>query len=492
LKGGENIQMSGISMISTAAAGQATVAAGSMTSSANAQAGTMADGSSFASLFVGLLTGQALPAKAQGESLVQWLTGGLELQAESVETGPGQSVSWEAILGQLSALFASLPSVMKDKLAAQPEVKEWMAMANAELAMAGESFLTLLVPNGEQMEASVAGSGQEVFKALDHLLGALKANPESPYLPAVAEQARHVFAKALGALASMETAAANATSTLMQSTAAEQMNETSLLLSKKAELALLLKQTNGEVDTATTTKQESQVGQVRLSHLSAMEAKTSMFRFVTLEGAGAAASLEASAAVNGSSSQAADTALLSGNGLESLKTGGSESAGKAESVQPQRIPLSNAAEHLNAWIMKQASGGGNLKTETVIRLMPEHLGQVEVKISMQNGQLAATITTESAMAKDVLESNLAMLRSSLQSQGVTVERLVVSHQQTSGFQSGLFQEERGRQPSGRESERESRTRKEEDAEWADVLAGNSELEAAMETYRSGSSFRAEA
>src|SRR5690606_9997968 len=125
---------------------------------------------------------------------------------------------------------------------------------------------------------------------------------------------------------------------------------------------------------------------------------------------------------------------------------------------PPRVPLGSANEVLNSWVLKQASAGGNLRTETVIRLIPEQLGRVEVKLTMNNGQLTASIMTESAMAKEVLESNLGTLRSSLLTQGVAVERLSVSQQPGTAFQSGLFQEgKQQRQPSGREEERGSQS-----------------------------------
>ena len=130
-------------------------------------------------------------------------------------------------------------------------------------------------------------------------------------------------------------------------------------------------------------------------------------------------------------------------------------------------------------------------TETVIRLVPEHLGQVEVKLSMQNGQLTATFTTETASAKDALESNLAILRSNLQSQGVAVDRLIVSQQ--SSLQSGMFHDGRERQHSGRESERDGKQRKEQNGDdWRDILAVGGEEESLRLSMPNGTSFQATA
>lgn len=83
-------------------------------------------------------------------------------------------------------------------------------------------------------------------------------------------------------------------------------------------------------------------------------------------------------------------------------------------------------------------------TEAKISLFPQHLGHVEVKLTMQNGMLVAQFMADSLSGKEMLESQLAQLRATLQSQGIQVEKLEVS--QSQGFQSGMFQEGRQQQP----------------------------------------------
>lgn len=68
-------------------------------------------------------------------------------------------------------------------------------------------------------------------------------------------------------------------------------------------------------------------------------------------------------------------------------------------------------------------------TEAKLTLTPEHLGQVDVKITMQNGLLTAVFQAENAMAKDALESQMVQLRASLAQQGITVEKIEVSQSQ---------------------------------------------------------------
>ncbi|MBD3918240.1 flagellar hook-length control protein FliK [Paenibacillus sp. PR3] len=95
----------------------------------------------------------------------------------------------------------------------------------------------------------------------------------------------------------------------------------------------------------------------------------------------------------------------------------------------QQVPVQQFAETManlmvNKFEVKTAVG----MSEARLTLTPEHLGQVDVRISMQNGQLTALFLTDSSAAKDMLDNQLAMLRANLQSQGLNVEKLEVSQQ----------------------------------------------------------------
>lgn len=69
-------------------------------------------------------------------------------------------------------------------------------------------------------------------------------------------------------------------------------------------------------------------------------------------------------------------------------------------------------------------------SEAKIMLFPEHMGQVDVRITMQNGLLTAIFQTDTAMAKDMLDNQMAQLRSALQAQGLMVDKLEVSQGQS--------------------------------------------------------------
>ncbi|OZB97802.1 flagellar hook-length control protein FliK [Paenibacillus sp. XY044] len=103
-------------------------------------------------------------------------------------------------------------------------------------------------------------------------------------------------------------------------------------------------------------------------------------------------------------------------------------------------------------------------SEAKISLYPEHLGQVDIKLTMQNGQLVAQFTTEHAGAKDLLEQQMSQLRSTLQSQGVQVEKLVVT--QNPSLQSQMYHDGRQSQ-SGQQQP--NRRQKDKDASSEDAM-----------------------
>ncbi|MFC3746295.1 flagellar hook-length control protein FliK [Paenibacillus sp. GCM10012306] len=116
---------------------------------------------------------------------------------------------------------------------------------------------------------------------------------------------------------------------------------------------------------------------------------------------------------------------------------------KAEAPSPQ-VPVHQFAEEMTGFITgKLEIVRKGSAAEATISLFPEHLGQVDVKITMQNGHLVAQFMTEHAATKDMLEQQMTQLRAALQSQGLQVEKLEVT-QNNAPLHSQFGQE--GRQP----------------------------------------------
>lgn len=134
---------------------------------------------------------------------------------------------------------------------------------------------------------------------------------------------------------------------------------------------------------------------------------------------------------------------------------------KAETA---RVPVTQFAQQMDTFIsgkLEIVRKGG--VAEAVITLFPENLGQVDVKLTMQNGILIAQFATTHSGAKEMLEQQMSQLRAALQSQGIQVEKLEVTQNNTPLF--SQFNGQQGRQPnSGGQQNGHSRDRREDIAD----------------------------
>ncbi|NEZ43179.1 flagellar hook-length control protein FliK [Paenibacillus alvei] len=118
------------------------------------------------------------------------------------------------------------------------------------------------------------------------------------------------------------------------------------------------------------------------------------------------------------------------------------------------------ANEMSGFIVKQLrfSKLGSV-SEAKISLYPEHLGQVDIRLTMHNGQLTARFMTEHGLAKEMLEQQMSMLRGALQTQGIQVEKIEVAQQPASSLTSSMFQEQRESNANRQQSsERQSKQR----------------------------------
>ncbi|MFD0959483.1 flagellar hook-length control protein FliK [Paenibacillus chungangensis] len=90
----------------------------------------------------------------------------------------------------------------------------------------------------------------------------------------------------------------------------------------------------------------------------------------------------------------------------------------------------------------QLSAHGGV-SEAKLMLFPEQLGQVDVKITVQNGLLTALFQADNVIAKEMLENQLTQLRHALQSQGLNVDKLEVTQGDTADLFSGDDGREQG-------------------------------------------------
>lgn len=78
------------------------------------------------------------------------------------------------------------------------------------------------------------------------------------------------------------------------------------------------------------------------------------------------------------------------------------------------------------------------KMEATLSLTPEHLGTVDVKIVIQDGQVSARLIADSSLGRATLEQHVDSLYAALQQQGLQVDTIHISQHQSS-FSSAFSQ-----------------------------------------------------
>ncbi len=66
------------------------------------------------------------------------------------------------------------------------------------------------------------------------------------------------------------------------------------------------------------------------------------------------------------------------------------------------------------------------KSTMIMKLNPEHLGKVAIKLISENGSLKGTFTVENQLVKEALESNMISLKQQLEDSGIKVDKIEVS------------------------------------------------------------------
>lgn len=106
-----------------------------------------------------------------------------------------------------------------------------------------------------------------------------------------------------------------------------------------------------------------------------------------------------------------------------LEKGNLQTAGKI----PQVIHAGQMREELTRLILShlQVNRFADGTSEAHLKLFPESLGTLDVKMTMRHGLLQATFVVDSLQGKDLLEQNLNQLRHQLALQGIQVEKMEI-------------------------------------------------------------------
>ncbi len=126
------------------------------------------------------------------------------------------------------------------------------------------------------------------------------------------------------------------------------------------------------------------------------------------------------------SSQNADTISVAGANFQQFNM-----VNEAENTQQVQQPQqANTDYNIPKQIVEQArliKAGEN--TEMVMKLNPEHLGQLSLKVSINgNGGVTATFHSDSATVRGIIETSMIQLKNELAEQGLKVDRIEVSAQ----------------------------------------------------------------
>ncbi|MBB5179304.1 flagellar hook-length control protein FliK [Planomicrobium koreense] len=141
-----------------------------------------------------------------------------------------------------------------------------------------------------------------------------------------------------------------------------------------------------------------------------------------------AASTEAPAAT-----ERMEPALSMAVPMETAKAAAASAKAELTAAPPPMARMASLADDLGAILGSSAklSGTGET-TQLKVSIFPEHLGQLEIRLSTVDGKVAAHILASNPMAKEALELQVYQLRNSLTQQGIQVDRIEISSQQQAG------------------------------------------------------------
>lgn len=115
--------------------------------------------------------------------------------------------------------------------------------------------------------------------------------------------------------------------------------------------------------------------------------------------------------------------------VSQLSTSASNGAESVNSVNKEEL-FAQLVEHAKVVVN---NGGGEME----VNLKPEHLGKLQLKVSIENEVVTAKFVAESQQVKEIIESNLAQLKRNLEENGMRVDTIMVSvgnHHSETGYQ----------------------------------------------------------
>lgn len=114
--------------------------------------------------------------------------------------------------------------------------------------------------------------------------------------------------------------------------------------------------------------------------------------------------------------------------FQSFHSNGSASAAsKGEQTPMPKVTVQQFFSEVIELVQNQASlKKASEFIEAKFSLTPEKLGDIDVQLTIHKGQVVAHFSAETMLGKESLESQISLLRSSLQQQGLQVDKLEIS------------------------------------------------------------------
>lgn len=354
----------------------------------------------------------------------------------------------EEIEATVQTLLNAIQSMDPEKLQSlmkQPELQQWMS--KVEQLLTNDQSSTLKAINFQDILTSVAEptqlksiSANELVVVLNRYLELLESNPTSPIVQQLGSELKMLTTKLSESFPALTAVpSTNVEANKVEGSKIDKPTSTSNIQQSQSSSA-----THSSGDTL--NQQEPKNSQSQLLQRLAYISQNAQIVAVNPNVSNAVETpvvSEASAMTADSTIQQEDVTLTLTQLTDSQKLAVTTAEAKPSyhSVAAQEF-----AEEMTRILVKNMSITQlNGFSEAKISLVPEHLGQVDVKISVLNGQITAHFIAESAQARDLLELQLPQLRASLQQQGLQVDKLDVEQQNNLG--SNYFQDQRQQQTS---------------------------------------------
>ena len=111
-------------------------------------------------------------------------------------------------------------------------------------------------------------------------------------------------------------------------------------------------------------------------------------------------------------------------------TASTQQTPQATMMQQYMEKIAEVQEASAKQIVKGVQGAiGSERSHVTLRMVPESLGQIHIRITMENGQLSAQLNAEKDSTRAMMQQGLNSLRAAFDEQGLKVDRLVVNKEQ---------------------------------------------------------------